>query len=327
MVSLYPPVVLDSKEFDKICPGLNGICEQIHKACKGWGTNEDTLIRVLGSKSPSERFFINKRYQEVYGKDLDDLMKSECGSGDFGFALRLLAMPSDEADVQLLKKCVAGLGTNEHILYTIVCGRTNADIDLLKKAWYNTYNSDLAQVLASELSGDFERLVINCVQGVEEEYDAQVHTTEKAEEDAKKFYDAGQGKWGTDEKGLFNILCSSSPKHLSNINKAYVDKYGYSLAKGLEKELSKGTGDAAIYHLNMKLDPYVTAAGQIKEACAGFGTDEFALTAHIIRFHQILPEVQVAHEKIYEKSLLTRIDSETRGDYGKLLRTIVEHAK
>lgn len=325
MVNLYPPVIHGEEEVE--LDSLDSACDELCEACRGWGTDEDVLIEVLGSKSPTERYIIARRYPELNdGDEIDDLMKSECGKGDFGFALRLLAMTSDDAEVKLIRECTNHFGTKEHILYTIICGRSNSEIDHLKKVWYNTYETDLGVMLASELSGDFERLIFNCLQGVEEEYDEEVHTMEKAEEDAEKFYEAGQGAWGTDEAGLFNTLCSSPAEHLENINAAYVDKYGYTLSKAVEKELDGLEQDATLYHLNMKLKPFETMAGQIKKACAGFGSDEFALTSHIIRFHLVLSDVNTAHEEMYEKSIIDRIESEVGGNYQKLLRTIVQYA-
>lgn len=118
------------------------------------------------------------------------------------------------------------------------------------------------------------RLVFNCFQASEEVYDPQHHTAEKAIEDAVTIYDKGQGKWGTDEKAIFKILCSSPPEHVKNIDKAYSEKYGYTLTKAMEKEISGTVGDATIHLIGMKLKPYEAAAAMIKAACAGLGTDE-----------------------------------------------------
>jgi len=327
MTSLYPPQLIKDEFNDEDFPDMDEMCEEIHKACKGWGTDEDALIEALGSKSPSQRCYLNKRYPKIYdGEDLDDLMKSEC-SGDFGFAIRLVAMKCDDAEVKLLRECTHGVGTKEHVLYTIICGRTNDDIDLLKKTWYRTYNTDLGQVLASELSGEFERLIINCLQGVEDKYSPDdVHTDERAEEDAEAFYAAGEGKFGTNEAAMFRILCASPPEHLIKVNMIYADKYEHTLSKALKKELSGTIRDASVFHLNMKLKPYKTVAKAIKTSCAGFGTDEFSLTSHIVRYHQILSNANSAHEKEYEKSIIDRINSEVGGDYKKLLSTFVENA-
>ena len=46
-------------------------------------------------------------------------------------------------------------------------------------------------------------------------------------------------KWGTDEKGLFKLLCASPAEYLEKLNLVYADKYGYTLLKTMEKELGK----------------------------------------------------------------------------------------
>ncbi len=118
------------------------------------------------------------------------------------------------------------------------------------------------------------RLVFNCFQASEEVYDPQHHTAEKAIEDAVTIYEKGQGKWGTDEKAIFKILCSSPPEHVKNIDKAYSDKYGYTLTKAMEKEINGNVGDATVHLIDTKMNPYAAAAAMIKAACRGLGTDE-----------------------------------------------------
>jgi len=329
MVSFYPTVVLEAKPgaSGEVRPAIDEVCESIRKATKGWGADKSELLDVVGGLSPSDRFHVFRRYPEIYGgQDLEKLMKSEVGSNDFGLALQLLTLPNDLADVKIIKQCTAGLGTTEHVLYQVICGRTTKDIDLLKKAWFNKYSSDLGLLLASELSGDFKLIMFACLQGIEQEYDTAFHTQEKAEADAEMFYKAGQKRWGTDEQKLINIICHSPAEYLRVLNYAYVDKYGYNLAKALEKELGGDAREAAIYHVNMKLKPYEAAAAQIKKACAGFGTDEFALTCCIAQYHLFLKKVDEAHSKAYDKSISKRIASEVGGNFKKVLTAIVENA-
>jgi hypothetical protein len=94
------------------------------------------LIKALAYCSPQERAQVAAKYEEVHGKSLKKVMKKECGRGDFGEALQLLAVPSDEAESEIIKKSCKGLGTDELLLYPVICGRTNAEIDLLKKKFY-----------------------------------------------------------------------------------------------------------------------------------------------------------------------------------------------
>jgi hypothetical protein len=114
-------------------------------------------------------------------------------------------------------------------------GRTNVEMEILKKTYFKVYTKDLGKLLASELHGDMERIVFNCLQAGEETYDPQFHTNDKAVEDAENIYKQGQGKfWGTNEKAIFKILCASPPEHLEKVNTIYADKYGYTLMKGME---------------------------------------------------------------------------------------------
>ena len=141
-----------------------------------------------------------------------------------------------------------------------------------------------------------ERLIFNCMQAAEEKYDPKLHDNDKAMEDADIIHKKGQGKFfGTDEKGIFKVLCAAPPEHIENISRVYADKYGYTLMKAMEKEMSGEVKNATLFMLGMKLKPYETLAKLIKDACAGFGTDELLLTCTIIRSQAVLPSVQAAH--------------------------------
>lgn len=49
-----------------------------------------------------------------------------------GVGLRILAVNPVEADVYLIRKACKGVGSDEGLLYSILLGRTNEDMDLLK---------------------------------------------------------------------------------------------------------------------------------------------------------------------------------------------------
>ena len=251
-------------------------------------------------------------------------MKKEF-KGDFGLCMQFLAMPSHEAECAMLKKATDGIGCSANIIYAVLCGRTNEEMEMIKKTYFKLYTKDLGKLMASELHGDMERIVFNCMQAGEEVYDPQFHTVEKATEDAELLYKHGQGRWGTDEKGIFKILCASPPEHVENVNKIYAEKYGYTLLKALEKELSGNVKHAALHMLGMKLKPYETIAQLIKSACAGIGTDELLLTTSLIRYQQpeVMKNVMTAHIELFGKTIHERIRSETSGKYKKVLLALL----
>lgn len=322
-ISLYPSELYDEDLTPDIGVEIDDICNEIHEACKGWGTAKGRLIDAIGNTTGEERKKISLRYEELQEENLRKLMKSECG-GDLGVALQYLALGPVEAECRMLKKAVDGLGSNKVMMYSVLCGRSNDDMELLKKTYYKEYTDDLVSRMSGEVGGDMKTILISAVQAAEEEFDPDYHTEDKAEEDAAAIYDAGQGRWGTDEAGMAKIVVLSPPKYLKIVNSVYADKYGYTLFKAFEEEMSGNiAAEAALFTLGMKLKPYETIAKLIKKACAGFGTDELLLTCCLIRYQDLLGHVAVAHEELFEKSIQTRVRDEAGGNYEKILLTII----
>jgi len=197
-------------------------------------------------------------------------------------------------------------------------------MECLKKAFFKYADKDLTVLLKKETGGDLEDFLIMCAQAIEDAYDPEIHTDAKAKEDAEAFYKAGEGKWGTNEKALFKLICTSPPEHLEKVNELYTSKYDVTLFKALEKEFRGKAEDAVVHALGMKLRPYETVAKLFKTACKGIGTDEILLTSAVVRYQNIMPQVNEAHKELYGKSIQTLIMKETGGDYLKLLTRAVD---
>lgn len=217
-IPLYPAVVVQND----LSPDHGGakvdeLCEDIHKATKGWGANKKKTIDALATQDATTRYYMAIRYKELYSQELQEVMKKEF-SGDLGLALRWLALPADQAEAKMIKEASKGIGAQVNIIWSILVGRTNDEMTRLKKAYFDMYTKDLGKLLSHELTGDMERLIFNCLQASEEQYDPQFHTAEKAKDDADFIHSLGQGRWGTNERGLFKIICASPKEHLENIS-------------------------------------------------------------------------------------------------------------
>ena len=188
------------------------------------------------------------------------------------------------------------------------------------------FDVDLAVELASELSGDLENFMMFALQALREDYDPSVHNEGKAVEDAQAFYDAGQGKWGTDEKGFFTVLCTLPPEYMKMVDQVYASKHGYTMEKAVKKELGGKVEDAAVHAIGMVLKPYDTIAIAFEKCMKGMGTDELGLSNCMVRYHHVLPQVMEAYEKMYEKTLRDRIHGETSGKYRDLLLAMIRSA-
>ncbi|POM64058.1 Annexin (Annexin) Family [Phytophthora palmivora] len=325
MLNLYPPAnhaVYNGATLN-FSPEIDQACQAIHDACKGLGTDEEGLISALGTKSADQRYLISVRYQELFGKDLKKLLKSET-SGDFGHLLQLIARPLPEAEAAILRKATKGLGTKEKLIYPIVMGRTNVEMGILKKTFYDKYNKDLGSVMDSELSGDLKKTVLASLQAPLEQFDPAYHTPQKAEADAEELYKAGEGRMGTKEHEFIDILVTSPPQHLRAVNSAYEKKYNHNIVHAVKKEFSGDAEDALLFLVRMVLEPLVLLSELFESTMKGFGTDEKSLSAALVRYHLVLRDILPVYKKTYGKHLRDRIQGEVSGDYGKLALAVFD---
>ncbi|KAK5986593.1 Annexin IV, partial [Trichostrongylus colubriformis] len=63
-------------------------------------------------------------------------------------------------DAETLRKAMKGLGCNNSKVIAVLCGRTNWQRQEIAKAFKAMYGKDLIKDLKSELSGDFEDLIL-----------------------------------------------------------------------------------------------------------------------------------------------------------------------
>ena len=134
------------------------------------------MIEKLASLDPTGRYKLALRYKELYSSHLHELMKKEF-SGDFGLCMQFLAMPSHEAECAMLKKATDGIGASANVIYAVMCGRTNEEMELIKKTYFKLYTKDLGKLMASELHGNMERYVRNCVKSPPTSFRCGQHPT------------------------------------------------------------------------------------------------------------------------------------------------------
>jgi hypothetical protein len=206
---------------------------------------------------------------------------------------------------------------------TIVAGRSNKEMDHLKKRYFELYTKDLGQVIAAEIKRNFEFLIMNCIQASEEEYDESVHNDSKLKDDIHDLYKMGQAKLGCDEKGIFKMLCNAPPEYLKELNLAYADEHGITLLHSMQQELKGYAEDAAEFLIGMKIKPYEEVAKLIQKASKGIGTNEKLLSATLVRYQMILKDVLLAHIELYGKTLSDRVKEETGRDYEAVLLEIL----
>ncbi|KAI9918692.1 hypothetical protein PsorP6_011564 [Peronosclerospora sorghi] len=237
----------------------------------------------------------------------------------------MLMSPREQVEAEMLRKAIEGLLTVEEWIFPVVMARSNAEIALLKKIYEETYGEDLVQKYSVDLSGNFKKVVLTALRGEVAEFDASVHTSAKASADAVALYKAGEGMWGTDVDAFVRIIVLCPTSHLRAIDAAYSKMYQKTnITKAIKAEFRGDAQAALLFHVRMLLEPFEVLAELFESTMKGLGTDEYGLSAAVIRYYSFLPQIKTAYKKVYGRELSARIRGDTSGRYRKLLLEIVD---
>ncbi|KAM5313969.1 annexin A13 isoform 2-T2 [Glossophaga mutica] len=279
--------------------------KKLNKACKGMGTDEATIIDVLSSRTSNERQQIKQKYRTTYGKDLEEVLKSELSGNFRKAALALLALPS-EYSARQLQKAMKGLGTDEAVLIEILCTRTNQVRGKKSHELYDPGDSPRQHsAKANRDEGD----------NVDKDLAGQ---------DAKDLYDAGEGRWGTDELAFNEVLAKRSYKQLRATFEAYQIFIGRDIEEAIEAETSGDLQKAYLTLVRCARDQEGYFADRLYKATKGAGTDEETLIHIFVTRAQVdLQGIKAKFREKYQKSLSDLVRSDTSGDFQKLLLALL----
>uniref|UniRef100_A0A8C9XQ03 Annexin n=1 Tax=Sander lucioperca TaxID=283035 RepID=A0A8C9XQ03_SANLU len=205
--------------------------EILHKAMKGLGTNEDTIIMLLTARSNDQRQQIKAAYKKAYGKDLVSALKSELG-GLLESLIVALMTPPTLYDASQLHKALKGAGTDDDVLIEILASRTSEEIEDIIKVYKKEFSGKLEKDICGDTSGHYQKLLVILLQGSREEGVDE----EKIEKDAKDLFAAGEGKFGTNEETFVTILGNRSAEHLREVFDAYKKLSGSDIEDSIEGE-------------------------------------------------------------------------------------------
>jgi len=311
------PTVTEHEDFD-----AEQDANRLNEAMDGMGTNERKIIRILTRRSALQRQAIKVMYEESHGEPLVDKLRGEL-SGDFEEGVLALMDLRAMSDARHLRKAMLGPGTNDEILIEILCSRTNENINKIRLAYHEMFDRELADDLRDETSGDFKHLLIALVLGERDE--ALDVDEDAAQEDAQAIFDAGEGRWlGTDEDEFTKILAKRGYLQLRMIFNKYTDIAGNTLEEAIESETSGNLQTAYLAIVSIVQDHLAYYAKKLHDAMRGCGTDEDALTRHIVGRSEIdLGNIKEKYEEMFGKSLWQDVEDEVSNDYKRLLLSLI----
>ncbi|KAM9816650.1 annexin A11b [Neosynchiropus ocellatus] len=291
--------------------------EVLRKAMKGFGTDENAIIELLGSRSNRQRVPLVAAYKTTYGKDLIRDLKSELTGNFEKVALAMLKSPA-HFDASECREAIKGAGTDEACLIEILSSRSNAEIHEITKIYKAEYGKSLEDAISSDTSGHFRRLLVSLCQGNRDERE-QVDIS-LAKQDAQKLYAAGENKVGTDESQFNAILCARSKSHLRAVFHEYQQMCGRDIEKSICREMSGNVESGMVAVVKCIKNTPAYFAERLHKAMQGAGTkDQTLIRIMVSRSEVDMLDIRQEYVKTYGKSLYTHISGDTSGDYKKLL--------
>ncbi|GAB1611229.1 annexin A7 isoform X2, partial [Argonauta hians] len=328
--SAFRPTVVPAKPFS-----AEEDAKVLRQAMKGFGTDEASIIHVISKRTNSQRQQISQMFKTMYGKDLIKDLKSEL-SGNFENAVLAMFKTPAYFDAWSLCEAMSGVGTKESVLIEILCTRTNSEIREIIEIYKSTFKRNLEQDIMSDTSGYFKRLLVSCCQAnrneltteemqrVASQGPASVINRQLAQEDARRLYEAGEKKLGTDESTMISVLAIRNYYQMQATFEEYSKIAGKDILDSIRSETS-GDLESGMKALVMcARDRPEYFASQLHKAISGLGTKDNTLIRIVVSRSEIdLQNIKESYQRNYGKSLHEAISSDTSGDYKKLLLGIV----
>uniref|UniRef100_A0A8C4ELH2 Annexin n=1 Tax=Dicentrarchus labrax TaxID=13489 RepID=A0A8C4ELH2_DICLA len=319
VMPVAPPVNRGFRGTIRDFPGADPLkdVEVLRKAMKGFGTDEQAIIDLLGSRSNKQRVPLLRTYKTAYGKDLIKDLHSEL-SGDFRKLVMATLKSPAEFDAYELNSAIKGAGTDEACLIEILSSRSNAEIKEINRIYKQEYKKSLEDAISGDTSGHFRRLLISLAQGNRDEREAV--DISLAKQDAQSLYAAGENKLGTDESKFNAILCARSKPHLRAVFLQYQQMCGRDIEKSIGREMSGDLESGMLAVVKCIKNTPAYFAERLYKAMKGAGTKDKTLIRIMVSRSEVdMLDIRQEYVKNYGKSLYTDISGDTSGDYKKLL--------
>ncbi|KAF2279578.1 Annexin [Westerdykella ornata] len=299
--------------------------EGLYKAMKGFGTNEKQLIAILPKLDPIQVNAVRAQYNQRYHEDLIKRLESET-SGNFEDALVQIARGPLLSDVWNLRAAMKGMGTKESVLNDVLIGRSNADINAIKREYQQVHGRSLEGDLRSDLSAATEQMFIMIVSAQRSEEVDPVNP-QQVERDVAELQGAFGNFMTKNSVKACQILTSRSDAQIRAIAQRYEQQYGQPFVKTLKRTFDGHMEQALLLLVARAQNRALSDAEQLEDAMAGLGTNDTLLIQRVVRAHwdkQHMQRVRSEYQRRYGKDLVKRIKGETRGDYEKTLVACVE---
>jgi hypothetical protein len=213
-------------------------CDQLRAAMKGLGTNEDTLIEIIASRSAPQLAAIRAKYKEKFNRDLETDVRKET-SGTLQKLLISLLQGSRSTNQQpnpnqmaaiaqeIYKAGEAKLGTDESTFNKYFCTLSPMELAVMSQQYHKITGHTILQAIDKEFHGDSKKALRTIVYA----------TLSPSEYFATRVNDAIKG-WGTKDHLLIRILITRDEIDMPQIKQYYKQLYGKDMVQAVKSDIS-----------------------------------------------------------------------------------------
>ncbi len=212
-------------------------CDELRGAMKGAGTNEDTLIEIIASRSKSQIMAIKQKYKEKFNRDLEEDVKKETSGTLRHLLISLLqgsrreapANPNQMAAVaqEIYKAGEAKLGTDESVFNKYFCTLSPHELACMAQQYHKLTGHTILQAIDKEFHGDSKKALRTIVYA----------TLSPSEYFATRVNDAIKG-WGTKDHLLIRVLITRDEVDMPQIKQYYKQLYGKDMVAAVKSNIS-----------------------------------------------------------------------------------------
>lgn len=299
--------------------------DALRKAMKGLGTDEATLIKILCKADPLYVESLKHTFRQRLGRNLEKDVKSEVSGKLEKVLLACLRGPLLQ-DVYAVRTAVKGLGTNEDLLNDVLCGRSNADLRVIKQIYRHEHNRSLDEDVADDLSGRTKQLFAMITAANRAEESAPIDP-QAVDRDVHELYTSLLKPADADLLNVCRVFSSRSNAQLRAIEQAYTRRHDPPLAKKLSASTMGHMKDALLAILGGATDPVKRDAELLGRALGPVKVNDDLLIERVVRLHwnkQHMQAVKVEFKKLMKKDLVQAVGEATSGDYKKAMLAVLE---
>ncbi len=212
--------------------------DTLRDAMKGAGTNEDTLIEIITSRSPQQINAIKACYQKKYQRDLEADVKKET-SGTLQKILISLLQASrsmnphpDQGKCQAIAKEIfdageAKLGTDESVFNKYFGTLSPYELACVAQHYHKLTGHTILDAIDKEMKGDSKKAYRTIIYA----------TLSPSEYFATRVNDAIKG-FGTKDRILMRVLITRDEVDMPTIKQYYKQLYGKDMVEAIKNDIS-----------------------------------------------------------------------------------------